>query len=148
MIRRIQDCRPKTTSIWKYEFRGPLSTSAKLAFGFIICVADVGMALMCLYLEIKRKNKLSSSLLSSIYILSYSQNKCCFHFSGSQTYLILTKYIQKISIFIVHRPCSAYPIFGLFGFFFRLEQCFFSQQFSQNSVFQPISAKLELLCPK
>jgi hypothetical protein len=30
--------RAKTTTFWKYELRGPLSTSAKLAFGFDVFI--------------------------------------------------------------------------------------------------------------
>ena len=34
-------------------------------------------------------------------------------------------------------------ISGLFGFFFQPEQYFLSQQFSQNSIFQLVSAKFQ-----
>ena len=41
------------------------------------------------------------------------------------------------------RPYSAYPIFGLFGFFFSQNSIFLAQQFSWNSVFQSVLAKFQ-----
>ena len=43
----------------------------------------------------------------------------------------------------IYGPCSAYLIFGLFGFFFQSEQCFSLTIIQREHCFQPVSAKFQ-----